>query len=113
MIKFISKRLSLFLLASMLIGMILITVSHRAAAQGGFGYMCDAWEEYCDDGSGDFGGGGTGSGGGSSGSYYCPDPTGCGDFGCSGNGSTQVCVLYKLDPNSPGTCPATNCKWRN
>jgi hypothetical protein len=73
MTKLIGKRISPLLLASALIGLMFISASRRAAAQGGFGYMCDAWEESCDDGSGDFGGGSGGSGSGG-GKWMCPAP---------------------------------------
>lgn len=95
MIKFISKRISLLLLAAML-GLTLFAVSRHATAQGGFQYMCDAWEESCDDGSGDFGGGSSGGGGGVK--PYCAVP----EAGINGG---RICKAdgCRLAPNYPNT----------
>lgn len=41
----------------------------------------------------------------------CRPPDGCGDFGCHVDGTGHnVCSVYKLDPNSPYSCPSQlNC----
>lgn len=115
MIRLIGKRASLILAVLVLIGATFIVLSPRTAAQGGFGYMCDAWEQSCDDGSGDWwntGGGGGGGGGSTGGAYYCKTNEWCGNFGCHDRTSidhTQVCNLYKIG-DGPGTCPSViNC----
>jgi hypothetical protein len=94
MIRLVVKRASLLLAALTLIGAAFVVFSPRTAAQGGFGYMCDAWEQSCDDGSGILPGGGGTAGGGSGSDYLCPAPTGCVHFGChnrSSQDTTQVC----------------------
>lgn len=112
MIRLIGKRASLMLAALALIGLAFVVFSPRSAAQGDFGYMCDAWEQSCDDGSGGIGGGSGGSGGGSSGGWWCRTDEWCGNFGCRNKSpidTTQVCNLYKIG-DGPGTCPPViNC----
>jgi hypothetical protein len=125
MIKLIGKRASLLLASLTLIGAAFVVFSPRAAAgdelidYGGFDYRCDEWEQYCDNGSGDFGGGswgggGGGTSGGSGGVYSCPSPVGCGNFGChtrSYADHTQVCNQYKIG-DGPGTCQSIiNCMY--
>jgi hypothetical protein len=94
MIKLIGTRVWLFALAAILVAGTFGAFS--SFAQGGFGYMCDAWEESCDDGSGIFGSGG-GSGGGGSGNPGTPTcvtiPAGCMSFGCNGNPGHYTCSL--------------------
>jgi hypothetical protein len=111
MIRLIGKRASLLLVALTLIGAAFVVLSPRTAAQGGFQYMCDAWEQSCDDGSGGNLGDGGGSGGGGGG-YYCKANEWCGNFGCHDKSyvdHTQVCNLYKIG-DGPGTCPSQiNC----
>lgn len=89
--------------------------STTAFAQGGFGYMCDAWEESCDDGSGDWwdtGGGGGGGGDFGGGNYICPYPEGCGSLGCHStiaNPTQQTCSTYPVVEGA--RCPGTlNCR---
>ena len=113
MFRLIKKRLSLMLVALALVMATFVVLSPRTAAQGGFGYMCDAWEQSCDDGSGILPGGvGTAGGGGSTGGYYCKTNDWCGNWGCHEKSSidhTIVCDLYKIG-NDPGTCPSQiNC----
>lgn len=113
MIRLIRKRAPLMLAALALIAAAFVVLSPRTAAQGGFQYMCDAWEQSCDDGSGS--NTGDGSGGGSGGSnYLCPAPDGCVHFGCHDRSSqdhTQVCNTYKGSGDGPAVCPSVlNCK---
>lgn len=98
MIKFIWKRAFLFLLASMLVGAILVTFnSSNTFAQGGEHQAIE------DDGSG---------GGGGGGSWVCPRLEWCGDFGCRAKSyldPTQICSRYKIG-TGPGTCASpVNC----
>jgi hypothetical protein len=115
MISFIGKRARLFLATLLLVGAAFVVFSTHTSAQGGFGYMCDAWEQTCDDGSGDIlpGGESGGGGGGGGSAYYCPSSEWCGNFGChrrSDTDSTQICSQYKIG-SGPGTCPSPiNCK---
>lgn len=103
MIKFLRKRFTLFLLASVLVGLILVIASHRVAAQGGFGDLCDPSMEDCDDGSGDFGSGG--DSGGDASLHHCKTvPDGCIDWGCKGNPGHYTCVLSKNDTNPFAVC---------
>lgn len=114
MVRHIGKRVPLILATLVLVGAAFFAFSPRTAAQGGFGYMCDAWEQSCDDGSGgNLGdGGGGGGGGGATGGYYCKTNEWCGNFGCHDRSTidhTQVCNLYKIG-DGPGTCPSViNC----
>lgn len=94
MIKFISKRTSLLLLVSMLIGLIFFTIARRATAQGEdtFDYRCDEWEDCYDDGSGMYGGNG-------------------GWYGGSGGGvGTPYCAVPEVSIEGGGTCKATGCR---
>jgi hypothetical protein len=93
MIKLIRTRVWLFALAAILVaGMFGVFSSF---AQGGFGYMCDASQESCDDGSGGFGGGGaSGGGGGGGATVTCVTiPAGCASYGCNGNPGHYTCSL--------------------
>jgi len=110
MLKSLTRRAISLMLFSALVGAVSggfhPTTVH---GQGGFEYMCNAWEETCDDGSGDYGGGGGGGGGTS---YTCPSPQWCSNLGChakSISDHTQICTQSKND-DSPFTCPTPiNC----
>lgn len=113
MIKDLMKRAGLLVFTLVLVGAAFVTLYQKTAlAQGGFDYMCDAWEQTCDNGSGDWSGAGGGGGGGGT-LWKCPDPLVCGNFGCHPRSiadPTQVCSRYKLDPDGPGSCPSpVNC----
>ena len=110
----IMKRLCLLALASALVGAALGSFHQSTVfAQGGFGYMCNAWEETCDDGSGDPWGGDSGGGGDPANSgWYCPiagvtvDQKTCTSTGCRAYSTAypvQVCVFRSSDGH--GGCP--------
>lgn len=113
MVKLYGKRTLLFLSVLVLVGAAFVLFSPGTAAQGGFDYMCNSWEQTCDDGSGDIAPGGESGGGTGGGYYYCPSPEWCGNFGCrprSETDPTLVCSQYKIG-SGPGTCPSPiNCK---
>jgi hypothetical protein len=116
MIKNLMKRA--FLVFSVAALLAIAHTSFRSSttfAQGGFDYMCDAWEETCDNGSGDWwdsGGGGDGGDPTGGANYYCPYPDGCSSFGChavSYTNTTQVCSTYAVVDGA--SCPGTlTCK---
>lgn len=109
----IMRRIYSLVLAFALVGAALGSFHQSTAhAQGGFGYMCDAWEESCDDGSGGPWNGGGGGGGDSTTVWKCPDSQKCGNFGCHAKSiadHTQVCSRYLLE-GATGSCPSpVNC----
>jgi hypothetical protein len=101
----VMRRVYLLVLASALVGAAFGSFHQSAVSAQGFGYMCDAWEESCDNGSGSYsGGGGTGSGG-SGPRWTCITvPAGCISFGCNGgsNGVPATCAMSRngTDPNA-------------
>jgi len=91
MIKLIWRRACLLLLASMLMGAML----------GAFNSTNTFAQEIFYDGYDDSGGGGGG------GTYYCPSPSGCGNFGCHARSiadHTQICSQYRID--AAASCPS-------
>jgi len=114
MIKSLMRRAYLLVLALVLVGAAFASF-HRSTvlAQGGFDYMCNAWEETCDNGSGDpYGGGGGGGGGSPGGAWKCPNSDVCGNFGCHERSyvdHTQICSRYNFD-GVPANCSSpVNC----
>lgn len=115
MIKNLKRRAFLLALSLLLIGAAMPAFHHQSTARAGFDYMCDAWEESCDDGSGGYGGGGGGSGG--SAGWVCPTNNGaCASFGCNPRSivdPTQVCSRWVLQGQT-GPCPSpVNCTRSN
>jgi hypothetical protein len=96
MIKLIGKRARLLLLASVLLGTIF-------GSFHGWATVAQVGPEepiLFDGGSG----GGTGGGGGN---YYCPSPSGCGNFGCHARSiadPTQICSQYVIVDGA--SCPS-------
>jgi hypothetical protein len=94
MIKLMGTRAWLLALAAILVAA-MFGAFNSFAQGGGFGYMCDAWEQDCDDGSGGFGSGGSGGPGGGGGTVSCVTiPPGCASLGCNGNPGHYTCSLY-------------------
>ena len=113
MFKDLMKKSSLLVLTLPLAGAVFASLHQNTVlAQDGFDYMCDAWEQSCDNGDPTTGGD-SGGGDGQTKPWKCPDPLVCGNFGCHPRSiadTTQVCSRYKLDPDGPGTCPSpVNC----
>jgi hypothetical protein len=116
MTKSLMRRASLLVFVLALIGAT-VPNFHQSTALADFDYMCDSWEESCDDGSGGTGGG-TGSGSGSGGAgWLCPTNNGsCASFGCNPRSyadPTQVCSRWLIQGQS-GSCPSpVNCTRTN
>lgn len=109
--KSLIRRASGLVLVLALVGSAFVRFHSTVLAQGDFGYMCNAWEESCDNGSGgSYGGPGSGAGG--TGGWVCPDSQTCGNFGCHARSiadPTQICSRYNLE-GVPGNCSSpANC----
>ena len=111
MIKSLKRRAFLLVVVSALVGAALPSFHQQSTALADWEYMCDSWEQSCDDGSG--GGPGGGNGGGGSGGWMCPTNNNtCGTLvGChprTTTDPTQVCSRYNLEGQTGCTSPV-NC----
>lgn len=116
MIKSPMRRAFLLVLVFALLSVTSGSFHKPTQAQGDWDYMCDAWEQSCDDGSGDWwNSGGGGGGGGESAVWICPNSDKCGNFGCHPRSiadPTQVCSRYNFE-GVPFNCSSPiNCTRR-
>ncbi len=112
----IMRRFYLLVLAAALVGAAFGSFHQSTVfAQGDWGYMCDSWEQSCDDGSGDWwesDGDGGGGGGTPHGPWVCPDMDRCNSLGCNPRSyldQTMVCSRWKKDPDQTFPCGPANC----
>jgi hypothetical protein len=115
MIKLVLRRTFLFLLSATLVAATL-GAFHPKSVKGDWDYMCNAWEESCEEGGTGGPGGGNGSGGDNG--HYCAVPSvtvngvTCTASGCKVYSSAHpvfVCDYRTTGGTSAGCPPLEQC----